>query len=700
LSSLVLGLTCCLSASSIAAEADAFNIPRAQRIVVDGRAQDWGAQGFRVEMLTALQGALLTPTDSSAVTRLAWDERGLLVLMDVSDDRAQEAAGEDFTSSDSIELYLSTGRGERERYHVFISPGVAVGNTALRQQVVERRKSAALLQTPLTVESARVARPEGYTLEVLFPWKNLGITPAVGKQLAVQIYLNDSDGEEQNTQWAWYPQAGSLRDSNRMYSVRLAERADTPIQVVATARYDRLRRVRVEVTGNPSLIGRDITLRDGKRLLASGKLGVKSGWASAQLTAPMPPIGQAYGPLTVSTGRDRQATIALNDPQQERRKAFEEATLAFRPAVFSGTKFPSCEFTEPSMVEDAIGEYELKTAFYDADYNSVTTAEKPGRYGAIVETRNKDGLVGKRYITLFRSPGEVGWEYNSKMAVPGEFPTQLGIDPQVVKDRTYNITSLFRQLVMTGINDDSELALTLAGLYEMKPGLKPYTRTSPWSVDRKWWYILKKKTGNTVPLKYIENLPPGYNDDLTKKWPLVVFLHGIGETGDDVNIVKRTGLPEMGVQGKTFPFVMVSPQAPVVWWLPIQLNDFVDEMLARYRIDPDRIYFTGLSMGGMGTFNYALEYGDRLAAIAPMAIGGEDLDIEPLKSIPIWHFYGGRDGWITTSGKLMTEALKKAGANARTTFYPEATHSDTWYKGYAEPELYEWMLKQRRSDRP
>ena len=120
-----------------------------------------------------------------------------------------------------------------------------------------------------------------------------------------------------------------------------------------------------------------------------------------------------------------------------------------------------------------------------------------------------------------------------------------------------------------------------------------------------------------IKYNYLLYLPPDYEKS-DKPFPLVLFLHGAGETGTDVSKVKSNGPPKLIAGGKNFPFIVVSPQSPGMGWNPEALNALLDDVIAHYRVDKDRVYVTGLSMGGGGTLALASAYPDRFAAIAPI----------------------------------------------------------------------------------
>ncbi len=209
---------------------------------------------------------------------------------------------------------------------------------------------------------------------------------------------------------------------------------------------------------------------------------------------------------------------------------------------------------------------------------------------------------------------------------------------------------------------------------------------------------MKKTVKKTYELHYLLYLPDNYNES-TEQLPLMLFLHGGGERGDDLDKVKVHGPPMLVGQGKDFPFIIVSPQCPEGRWWPImldELNYLLDEIIANCRVDTSRIYLTGLSMGGSGTWAFSVNNPERFAAIAPVCGGGLPLLAFRVKDIPTWVFHGEKDKTVPiTRSQDMVAALKKVGGDVRFTVYPEAGH-DSWTETYNNPELYVWFLQHRR----
>jgi predicted peptidase len=198
-------------------------------------------------------------------------------------------------------------------------------------------------------------------------------------------------------------------------------------------------------------------------------------------------------------------------------------------------------------------------------------------------------------------------------------------------------------------------------------------------------------------LDYWLYLPEGYTPD-GEAWPLIFFLHGAGERGTDPNDVLRIGIAKRAKEKGDLPFVVLAPQCPKdYWWEPHALVVLLDEIIADYNIDRDRVYLTGLSMGGTGTWNLAAEYPDRFAAIAPVCGRSLPIRSKPIEHMPVWAFHGEKDHVVDVwNSKNQVKRLREAG-NTRVdlTLYPDKRHN-IWGPIYDGEALYDWFLRHER----
>jgi len=210
-----------------------------------------------------------------------------------------------------------------------------------------------------------------------------------------------------------------------------------------------------------------------------------------------------------------------------------------------------------------------------------------------------------------------------------------------------------------------------------------------------------RNINKTASANYLLYLPHSHLHDISKRWPLIIFLHGSGERGDDLSKVKEQGLPKLLETKDDFPFIVISPQIPMYenWDIDV-LDALLDEALEQLPVDPDRVYITGLSLGGHATWQWAAHSPDRFAAIAPVCGAGPLARACRLSHVPIWAFHGDQDTIVPfAASESMVKAVQSCGGEAHLTAYPGVGH-DAWTDTYANPELYSWFLQHRRGTLP
>lgn len=194
---------------------------------------------------------------------------------------------------------------------------------------------------------------------------------------------------------------------------------------------------------------------------------------------------------------------------------------------------------------------------------------------------------------------------------------------------------------------------------------------------------------------YLVSLPTGYESEESRNWPLLLYLPGILSVGTDPGILTRGGPPYEIEMGREIPMVVLSPMTPAVFeaWTPHKIISLVDHAIERYRVDPSRVYLTGLSLGGAAVWDAARAYPDRFAAVAPVCGYGDPRGIERMVDVPVWAFHGGIDfAVLPPLHARMVNALRAAGGRPRWTLIPWGFHW-IWDQVYRTDALYDWMLE-------
>jgi len=206
-----------------------------------------------------------------------------------------------------------------------------------------------------------------------------------------------------------------------------------------------------------------------------------------------------------------------------------------------------------------------------------------------------------------------------------------------------------------------------------------------------------------VTYHYLTYLPDGYATDTLRKWPLIIYLHGGSGRGTDLNKLYASGIPDQVYRGRSFPFIIISPQCPdhLRWSTDNWFESFYKEMTSKYNIDIHRVYLTGASLGGSGTWYLAAKYPEKFAAIAPMCGFTSDNDftethLDRLTRMPVWAFHGRTDTTVPfEETERIVQKLEGKNKELRFTADPSVGHSIQWLV-YPNTELYDWFLEYHR----
>jgi predicted peptidase len=204
----------------------------------------------------------------------------------------------------------------------------------------------------------------------------------------------------------------------------------------------------------------------------------------------------------------------------------------------------------------------------------------------------------------------------------------------------------------------------------------------------------KNEIKTAIEVNYIIKLP----ENQKEKFPLLVFLHGSGERGSDLALVKKHSPFTYQSLMKT-DVAILAPQCPEnTWWNTNEIYELIQAICKQYNIDKSRIYLTGLSMGGWGTWKLATEHPELFAAVAPVC-GVTDTNIfrniEVLKNTPVHIFHGALDDIVSPNTSIdIYQKLKKVNPNCSLTIFPNDNHN-SWDSTYSDPKFYEWLFAQK-----
>jgi predicted O-methyltransferase YrrM len=290
---------------------EVFHVPRIEGITVDGSAEDWGTQGFRVEILAGPDGQTLPVDDFDTKFRLAWDQQGLYVLAVVQDDIAVEHENlSRLWRTDCVEFFVSESVGSTNRYQVVIASGADPQFKTVRQKIYDWRLPR-YKTSELAARSGSRVLEGGYVIEALLPWKNLGVKPNTGTEIGFQFVANDDDGNSEDPNGslrvAWFRGISPTSRLN-MYRLRLSDKSSESV----LCRVDReisLGRCAVSVLGSNERIGKRVVLRSTNEIIAQGILEQKLGRASIQFNLDSKKYADEWPRLDVIVGEKTEATF-------------------------------------------------------------------------------------------------------------------------------------------------------------------------------------------------------------------------------------------------------------------------------------------------------------------------------------------------------------------------------------------------------
>ena len=294
---IVILLVCGVLSAFAHSDPGVFRIPKVEGLTVDGSGDDWGSRGFHVAILADPDGKTLHADDFDVRFRLAWNAEGLYVLAAVQDDIAVEHENPSrLWRYDCLEVSIAQDVGHPNRYMLAVAPGMDPRYDKLRKRVYDWRPEGERL-TDVTVETASQKNEKGYVVEAMFPWKNLGIEPAKGLKIGLQVVANDEDGQGQSFRVAWFP-AIAPADSMMMQGLVLSEEPDDPVYFRVDREIDE-KQYALSVSGASEMIGKNVIIRAGDRILAQKKLTGETGRANAVFSWESEDHSEMWSPVQI-----------------------------------------------------------------------------------------------------------------------------------------------------------------------------------------------------------------------------------------------------------------------------------------------------------------------------------------------------------------------------------------------------------------
>jgi len=342
--------------------------------------------------------------------------------------------------------------------------------------------------------------------------------------------------------------------------------------------------------------------------------------------------------------------------------------------------FPKVHWSNPFRAQRLLGDFPFTVQWYDPDNKKVLQPQKAGPYTAIIEGVSPDGLLIRRAQRFYgKSDNQQSLSFQNNTS-SGAWVTS----PKLLKSYPEEPSvQLFKD------NPHGAVALSYLAHQSTKSPISPLKQGKHSCTFNR--YLQRGQS-----CLYWITLPKGYGTE-QKKWPLLIYLHASNLQGHDLSRIGTPIPPDVDDIKNNFPFVVLTPQCPDEYdaWPSDVVVDLIDETVKRYNVDARRVYVTGFSLGGRGSWSVAVDHPELFAAVVPVAGSyGHPERILRIKDVPVWAFHGDQDRTVGfDSVRDMVQDLKNNGGNVRFTIYKGAGHGIKG-RAYRTKELYEWLLKQ------
>jgi len=631
----------------------------------------WTPQAWRLNVWRLNE----SPNDkqASAQAWLGWTDEAIHVAVSVREP-TRSVAGLDrpvFTG-DSVEFAINTEPDYSGCWQVGISPPTT--NSPARAQVFDYRKND---QVEVDFEYRVVTSLDGYTIEMVVPWKDLPVD-FDGPGTDFHILININNQTRQGYERLRLPLLTDDPDAFNWAAVKLTGRAGPPIPVAAWFDARNLVELTLQAEVMPAFSANTFIARNDDREL--GTLIWSSSRTPPRLSLPLTDLttDEESQPIRIfmddvlcgialppDLDQVRSEVLATEMPAWgtylepgKVRGDHDWARLEMDRHIVMMDMFPKADFRDPEKVRNLIGgNYELETTFYDEEGDPVERPWYPGAYGAITEVDVGDGSEREVRHLIYRIDDT---------------------DP----------------IPMTS---DEETALLL--LAEKQLG-RPWQETdrSPEEIALFWWHAFDKNRGTARDLPYFVRQPDGTPEE---PLPLLVFLHGSGarslshlENDATIRAIERSG----------FPGLIVVPYNEGDQWHPAEVEELIAELEEKYPVDPLRIYLTGTGRGGSGTWDVAMAIPDKFAAIWPVAgekVPNEERAWSRLRNLPAYVVWGEEDNpEAAARARAIVRMQQELGLDSTFLLLPGTNHRESYRQAYRTPEIYQWLLRHSRLPRP
>ena len=484
-------------------------VPQVKGVTIDASDADWVDGGYRVDGLADIRVGHRPNLPASPKVRLGWDDAGLVVFVRTEDSTPTDPAVAD---GDRVEVLVADARTrpgtDGRGFQLAVTPARASSAVTSAVTWTDKRADTAV---PLAVEAASAGSADGYAVELRLPWSNLAGFGKPGGEVCVQVYVHDAATGLDRVTFGLKPTTESRwLGPDQMTLIRLADQTSPPARLAVYAEYQRYRRTQVRIAdtaadGDTSYVITDGTGHTVGEVSLNGRAGDTS---RATVNLPMPASIPADRTISVTraakAGHPSESASVVPAGPLSREDMLATAEFRFETTVFSGSAFPASDFADPLAIEDMIGPYTVVRRFFDADLNEVTSAEKPGRYGALVTLLGQNGLKGQREVTLYRAPKAFRWRTQSVGGTDVTLPVDLGVPTNAVATQQKAVGHWLAEAIRSDARPGGSAAAVLDALGEIGPDAPPFVqRSSPDARDEHWWHALEKKIGIAKSYPYI-----------------------------------------------------------------------------------------------------------------------------------------------------------------------------------------------------